>query len=1092
MVKLRVGSFAQTALPVAHVLLIVVLALGLVPWMQHGTNVTQAAGGLSVFVNEIHYDNAGTDSGEAIEVAGPAGTDLTGWTIVLYNGSNGAMYDTDSLPTPIPNTCGGFGVVTINYPSNGIQNGAPDGLALVDNIGTVQQFLSYEGTLVATDGPASGLTSTDIGVAETSSTAVGDSLQLQGTGQYYEDFTWAGPMTATFDSCNTGQTFTGTGGDAAPTVSSTSPADTDTNVALGANVTVNFSEAVDVTGDWFVMSCSVSGNRAPSMSNVAVSGGPQSFTIDPDSNFQYADSCTVIVYAVQVSDQDTDDPPDNMAANYVFSFTTPDADPCEASFMPTYTIQGSGSASAYDGSIETTMGVVTASFQDTSDGRSGFYVQDATGDSNVATSDGLFIYDNGFGVPVSAGDLVRVTGTVDEYYGLTEITSVTNVMVCSTGSVGSMTVNLPIPDAVNPADFWEPYENMLITIPQTLTVTETYELGRYGQILLSSGGRLWEYTHTNTPSVAGYADHLDENAHRTVYLDDHNNTQNPDPIIHPAPELTASNTVRGGDTVAGLTGTLMYTFNDWVIDPIAPVTFVPVNPRPETTPAVGGTVTVASFNVLNYFSTIDHGPDVCGPSGDMDCRGADSDEEFTRQRDKIIAALTAINADVVGLMEIENNSTAAVEDLVNGLNGVLGAGTYAYVDTGIIGTDAIKVALIYKPGTVSLAGDFAILDSSVDPLFVDTLNRPALAQTFEEIASGEMFTVVVNHLKSKGSDCNAESDPDLLDGQGNCPVTRTNAASALATWLAGDPTGSGDPDVLIISDMNSYAMEDPITTLITAGYTDLLGPSEYSYVFSGEWGYLDHALANTDLEPQVAAAAHWHINADEPSVLDYNEEYKTPNLINILYSAEPYRASDHDPVLVGLNLAAEAVGPEPETGGTAEIGVFDPALSKVGMLPAGGIGLPGEQLTWVITVTNNGTAAGSNIVITDTLRSELRIDSVQTARGSYAISGQTVTFTIPYLNPGESVEMRIMTTVLSSPLGGVFTNQADLAGTAANGDTVTTSVVATLSPATMLPSTGYPPAETPAGSQPVTLYLALAALVVALVAGGLTLRKMTR
>jgi len=132
-------------------------------------------------------------------------------------------------------------------------------------------------------------------------------------------------------------------------------------------------------------------------------------------------------------------------------------------------------------------------------------------------------------------------------------------------------------------------------------------------------------------------------------------------------------------------------------------------------------------------------------------------------------------------------------------------------------------------------------------------------------------------------------------------------------------------------------------------------------------------------------------------------------------------------------------------------------------------------------------------VITDTLRSELRIDSVQTGRGTYSISGQTVTFTIPYLNPGESVEMRIITTVLSSPLDGVFSNQADLVGTASNGDTMTASVLATLSPATTLPATGYPPADASGDSPPVTLYVALlGALVMALVAGGWTLRKLTR
>ncbi|HET9497200.1 MAG TPA: endonuclease, partial [Candidatus Limnocylindria bacterium] len=147
----------------------------------------------SVFINEIHYDNTGTDAGEAIEIAGPAGTDLTGWSIVLYNGSGGAVYDTDALTGIIPNQQNGMGTVSLSYPVNGIQNGSPDGIALVDPSTTAVQFLSYEGSFVAVGGPANGLTSTDIGVSENSSEALGQSLQLTGSGTAYEDFTWATP-----------------------------------------------------------------------------------------------------------------------------------------------------------------------------------------------------------------------------------------------------------------------------------------------------------------------------------------------------------------------------------------------------------------------------------------------------------------------------------------------------------------------------------------------------------------------------------------------------------------------------------------------------------------------------------------------------------------------------------------------------------------------------------------------------------------------------------------------------------------------------------------------------------------------------------
>ncbi|UZO79554.1 endonuclease/exonuclease/phosphatase family protein [Aquimarina sp. ERC-38] len=157
-----------------------------------------------VFINEIHYDNAGADANEGIELAGPADLDLTGYQIVLYNGNGGAVYNTINLDMVIPETIEGFGFVSI--PINGLQNGSPDGMALVNNQAEILQFLSYEGTLTATDGPANGLTSEDIGIAEASNTPIGTSLQLIGTGQTYQDFTWDSG-TQSFGAVNQNQSF---------------------------------------------------------------------------------------------------------------------------------------------------------------------------------------------------------------------------------------------------------------------------------------------------------------------------------------------------------------------------------------------------------------------------------------------------------------------------------------------------------------------------------------------------------------------------------------------------------------------------------------------------------------------------------------------------------------------------------------------------------------------------------------------------------------------------------------------------------------------------------------------------------------------
>ena len=263
---------------------------------------------------------------------------------------------------------------------------------------------------------------------------------------------------------------------------------------------------------------------------------------------------------------------------------------------------------------------------------------------------------------------------------------------------------------------------------------------------------------------------------------------------------------------------------------------------------------------------------------------------------------------MVGLVEIENYpGDDPTADLVSGLNAVMGAGTYDYIATGAIGSDAIRVAFIYKPATVSPVGSFAVLDSSVDSRFDDVKNRPSLAQTFMDDSIGGIFTVAVNHLKSKGSSCGV-SDPDTGDGSGNCNLTRQAAAEALVDWLASDPTESGAEDYLIIGDLNSYDKEDPIDAITAGGYTDLiylfLGEDAYSYVFDGQLGYLDHALANAGLIDKVTGLTVWHINADEPDLINYDMSFKEPNQ-DAIYAPDAYRSSDHDPVIIGFDVCDE-------------------------------------------------------------------------------------------------------------------------------------------------------------------------------------------
>jgi len=575
---------------------------------------------------------------------------------------------------------------------------------------------------------------------------------------------------------------------------------------------------------------------------------------------------------------------------------------CGSAATLIHTIQGSGATSPENGKAHTVEAVVVADFQDTVSGLSGFFLQEegADSDTNTSTSEGLFIHDSGFGVNVNKGDRVRVTGTVNEYFGMTEMSGISAIEVCATGgNIQPVDVSLPFANST----FLERYEGMLVNLPQTLTVSENYSLARYGEVMVSSGGRLSIPTNVVLPGSAAAAKQAANDLNRLV-VDDGSAVQNPALIPYPAPKLTAFNTVRSGDSVKGINGVIAYSANAYRIHPTVTPLFVASNPRTSAPVLPGtGSLRVASFNVLNYFNGNGQG------AGFPTTRGADTASEFTRQRNKIISAIIALNADIIGLMEIENDgydTNSAIQDLVAGLNAAAVAGsTYAAINPGTaqLGSDQIAVGFIYRTKTVQPLGQAKTLLSYP----FDTRNRQPLVQSFREVSSNGKLTVAVNHFKSKGS-CPAAGDAnaDQGDGQGCWNKLRTEAANALVSWLATDPTASGDGDVLIVGDLNSYAKENPITSIESNGYTNLIAKypatNGYSYVFKGQSGYLDHGLSNVNLTPQVTGTAIWHINADEPRALDYNEEFKTTNQLSELYNADAYRASDHDPVVVELKL----------------------------------------------------------------------------------------------------------------------------------------------------------------------------------------------
>jgi predicted extracellular nuclease len=788
--------------------------------------------------------------------------------------------------------------------------------------------------------------------------------------------------------------------DQAPSVQTTTPSNGATDVAVGTNVSITFSEPVNATGSAFTISCASSGAHS-----ATVTGGPTSFTLDPSVDFANNELCTVTVLAANVTDQDANDPPDNMAANHVITFTTQAGPPCAEPFTPIYSIQGSGASAAITGNV-TTQGVVVGDFDGpTSTGLQGFYLQDPTGDGNPATSDGIFVF-TGDANPVSAGQVVRVTGFARERFNQTALngsnsntSAVTNIVDCgTTGSVTATDVTMPFADATYP----ERYEGMLVRFPQSLVISEYFNYDRFGELVLALPlpGETRPFTPTSVvePGAPAQARAL-ANSLRRITLDDGRNAENPEFLRHPnGAAFALSNRFRGGDTVQNTVGVLGFDFSLYRIQPTGPAAYTAANPRPAAPDPVGGSLKVAAMNTLNFFLTLDYPTgnpldNKCGPSQNVECRGADSDQptEFNRQRDKLLAALAGLKADIIGLNELEN--TTGVDPLrdptkgvVPGLNAMPGVGPYAAVNTGVIGTDAIRVGLIYRTDKVVPIGPFKLLTSAIDPRFLDTLNRPVLAQTFEVIGTGARFTVAVNHLKSKGSACTG--DPDTGDGQGNCNQTRKAAAQALVDWLATDPTGSGDPDFLIIGDLNSYAKEDPIDAILagrddTLGsdddYTNLvaghIGPHAYSYVFDGQSGYLDHALSSASLTGQVTGVAEWHIDADEPDVVDYDTTFKGPAQ-EALYEPNGYRASDHDPILVGLNpTGPQCLG-------------FDATITGSGTI----VGTNGPDV--IVGSTGNDTILGGNG--NDIICGNLGDDQIDGGSGDDTIAGDSA---ISFGNP---------------------------------------------------------------------------------------------
>nr|WP_159063624.1 ExeM/NucH family extracellular endonuclease [Thaumasiovibrio occultus] len=559
-------------------------------------------------------------------------------------------------------------------------------------------------------------------------------------------------------------------------------------------------------------------------------------------------------------------------------------------------IQGRGATSPLEGEFVTLEGVVTAVVP----AQHGFYLQDG-GDGDPATSDGIFVYDKGDTVSVSEGMRVRLTAQVGEFYRNTQLSALSEWRQCGRMSLPAPTaVQLPL----QTSNDLEALEGMLVSL-QGLTVNDVYHLGRYGEVMLANGLRSVP-TQVASPGEEAKAVAA-RNSVNKIYLDDGSTEQNPPQVVFPSPQLSAENTLRVGDTLKYAEGPLYFSFDEYRVVPTKTPQFAATNPRGEAPPTKpADSLRVASFNVLNFFNGNGEG------GGFPTQRGAQNKAELERQRDKLVAAMAQINADIFAVMEIENDgfsSQSAIAQLTSALEQKSGESwTFASSKTRL-GSDEITVGLLYRNDVVTANGAPFILNSAnttLDPqgrpLFDDQRNRPSLAQRFN-LANGETVVVVVNHFKSKGSSCGEGDDDTAVGGQGNCNLTRTRAAQALVEWTRSDFSGER---VIMLGDFNAYAKEDPISVIERGGYQGaerVMGAEQaYTYVFKGARGQLDYAFVNNKLADELIGYSEWHINADEPPALGYSARYKTVEQQRDWYRPDPYRSSDHDPVIVDLNI----------------------------------------------------------------------------------------------------------------------------------------------------------------------------------------------
>ncbi len=559
-------------------------------------------------------------------------------------------------------------------------------------------------------------------------------------------------------------------------------------------------------------------------------------------------------------------------------------------------IQGDKNISPYVNKKVSIEGVVVGDFQKNNELK-GYFIQSITPDKNKHTSEGLFVKDAKNKVDV--GDFIRVTGTVSEEFDVTHIEKVKNLRTLKKKS------KLPKPFAIslplNGFDL-ETIEGMRVTLKKPSVISDQYGYIKFGELVVSSK-LLMNPTSVVLPGKQA-AELKKRNADDRLIIDDGSKNVFPQPFktdaIHPI--------VLGSKLQT--TGVLHYSYDQYKLEPTETLKITKrKNLRSKSPDKIAGKIKIASFNLKNFFTTLDKGKEECGPEGNFFCRGADNKQEYKRQLKKLVTAINSANPSILGVEELENNNNQSLKALVNALNKATHKNKWSYIDTGVLGQDVIKVGLLYQSKQVSPAGKFSLLNAKADPEFEENRNRIVIAQNFTD-KSNHDFTVAVVHLKSKNCRDVSGVNKNQNDGQACYNATRTKVAQQIVKWLKTNPTKSSSKVQIIVGDFNSYQKEDPMRTLAKGGFSSLadyyLPADNWSTSFRGSLGAIDHILVNSTAQKTAKGFTQWHINSIENALFDYNLENldKTLKKPENFYQPNPFSSSDHDLIMAGFDFGA--------------------------------------------------------------------------------------------------------------------------------------------------------------------------------------------